>query len=252
MTVSLPFLPAIDAIGRADLPETLLHQLGLAVGAEHCVLFRFGQAEVDVLGCASGDGSDRAQLNSARYRRDFWQADSTYLGLKNSLCGYGAAVSCLAAEQIDDLPFRRQLIDQQGLAGRALIVGERGGRLYGLSMFRRHAAGFFTADQHVAIGSMADLLVSVVAKHDEALSQRTQVMQMLSSVDRLEKAFASTGAHLTERECQVCARIVYGLSMKEIARDLGISPDSAVTYRKRAFLRLDVGDRAALLRRLLQ
>ena len=99
---------------------------------------------------------------------------------------------------------------------------------------------------------MADLLVSVVAKHDEALSQRAQVMQMLSSVERLQKAFETTGAHLTERECQVCARIVYGLSMKEIARDLGISPDSAVTYRKRAFLRLDVADRAALLRRVFQ
>ena len=42
------------------------------------------------------------------------------------------------------------------------------------------------------------------------------------------------------------------MAMKEIARDLGITPESAVTYRKRAFLRLDVLDRGALLRRLLQ
>lgn len=40
--------------------------------------------------------------------------------------------------------------------------------------------------------------------------------------------------------------------MKEIARVLGISSETGVTYRKRAFLRLGVANRAELLRRLLE
>ena len=99
---------------------------------------------------------------------------------------------------------------------------------------------------------MSDLLVSMIAKHAETLSQRISMSQLLSSVAGLEVAFRATGARLSERESQVCARIVYGMAMKEIARDLGITPESAVTYRKRAFLRLDVLDRGALPRRLLQ
>ncbi len=249
-TLSLP--PALDAIGHTVLAPTLLGQLGSAVGAEHCVLFRFGDDDVEVLGFASADGSEMARHNSARYRREFWRRDSTYTDLKTGLCGYKAAVSCLAADEISDQRFRRELILDQGLAGRALIVGERGGRLYGLSMFRGSAAGFFSEDERAAIDSMSDLLVSMVAKHAETLSQRGSVSQVLSSVAGLESAFKAAGARLSERECQVCARIVYGMAMKEIARDLGITPESAVTYRKRAFLRLDVIDRGALLRRLLQ
>ena len=216
------------------------------------MLFHFGANDLDVLGFASADGTAMAGHNSDRYRREFWRSDGTYAELKGRLCGYRAAVSCLAAEQISDQRFRRELILDQGLAGRALIVGERAGRLYGLSMFRGHAAGFFSADEHTAIESMSDLLVSMVAKHAEAVSQRLSVTPLLSSVDAMESAFRSMGARLSERESQVCARIVYGMAMKEIARDLGITPESAVTYRKRAFLRLDVADRAALLRRLLQ
>lgn len=42
------------------------------------------------------------------------------------------------------------------------------------------------------------------------------------------------------------------MSMKEIARDLGITAETSVTYRKRAYLHLKVGDRSELLRRLLE
>jgi DNA-binding CsgD family transcriptional regulator len=59
-------------------------------------------------------------------------------------------------------------------------------------------------------------------------------------------------SRLTARECEVCARIVYGMSMKEIARDLNISAESGITYRKRAYLRLRVTSRSELLRRLLE
>jgi len=245
-------LPALDAIGHVQLAPTLLDQLRPEIGADHCVLFHFGEDNAEVLGFASANGAATARDNSARYRREFWRSDSTYLQLRSRLCGYKAAVSCLAADQISDQRFRDELILNQGLAGRALIIGERAGRLYGMSMFRGHAAGFFSADERAAIDAMSDLLVSVVAKHAETVSQRLSVTQLLSSVELMEAAFKSVGRRLSERECQVCARIVYGMAMKEIARDLGVTPESAVTYRKRAFLRLDVADRAALLRRLLQ
>lgn len=251
--ISTPSLSqALDAVGGSVLAPTLLGELGSSVGAEHCVLFRFGEDDLEVLGCASSDSTEMARRNSDLYRRHFWRRDSTYLGLKGRLCGYKAVVSCLPAEQISDPRFRRELIVDQGLAGRALLVGERGGALYGLSMFRRREAGFFSADERSAIDSMSDLLVSLVAKHAQTLLRQNSVSRLLSCVPELESAFAAAGARLSERECQVCARIVYGLAMKEIARDLGVTPESVVTYRKRAFLRLDVADRAALLRRLLQ
>jgi len=251
-SVLLALPRALDAIGRPALPATLLDQLATAMGVEHCVLYRFNHEDLQILGVASVGGSQMAARNSARYRSEFWQGDTTYLGLRGQLCGYKAAVSCLAEDQIHDPRFRRELIQEQGLAGRALIVGEREGRLFGMSLFRSSGAGFFSADQQGTIAAMSDWLVSLVAKHAEALAPQAALAQLLSSLPHLESAFSGLHARLTPRECQVCARIVYGMAMKEIARDLGITPESAVTYRKRAFLRLDVDDRGALLRRLAQ
>lgn len=240
----------LDAIGREALAPALLEQLSDAAGVEHCVLYRFDEQDLQILGYASAGGSGMTARNSARYRSDFWRGDLTYLQLRNRLCGYKAAVSCVAASDMADLRFRRELIDEQGLAGRALILGERGGQLFGLSMFRSRLAGFFSTDERSMIDAMSDLLISVVAKHAEAIAPQAALADLLSSLPRLEAAFSKLGARLTQRECQVCARIIHGMAMKEIARDLGITPESAVTYRKRAFLRLGVADRGALLRRL--
>jgi hypothetical protein len=51
--------------------------------------------------------------------------------LKESLGGYRAEVSCVAAEEVADAEFRHELFLTQGLAGRAMLVGERSDKLYG-------------------------------------------------------------------------------------------------------------------------
>lgn len=96
------------------------------------------------------------------------------------------------------------------------------------------------------------MLISCVAKHHDLLARDTGLSALFSSVGELSSRFAAIPSSLSKRECEVCARIVYGMSMKEIARDLGISSETGVTYRKRAFLRLGVANRAELLRRLLE
>lgn len=250
------FSHALDEIGGASFAPKLLTHLSAAVGAEHCVLFRFEADDLLVLGVASANGSNMASSNSARYRRDFWRRDATFQDLKGSLCGYQSEVSFVAAEQISDPEFRQELFLTQRLAGRAMLVGERSSGLYGVSLFRGHEAGFFTQDEREVIHSVADVLISCVAKHRDLISREIDREQSLitlfSSADELEYRFAAIPIGLSKRECEVCARILFGMSMKEIARDLGISADSGVTYRKRAYLRLGVASRSDLLRRLMQ
>ena len=71
----------------------------------------------------------------------------------------------------------------------------------------------------------------------------------LSSPDlaSLEQALARQGltllrAHpgLTERELDVCARLLQGMTQEGIACDLGLSLPTVKTYRNRAFSRLGI------------
>ncbi len=246
------FPRVLDEIGRQAFAPRLLDHLGAVVGAEHCVLYRFDEDDLQVLGVASARGGDMAASNSARYRRDFWRHDATFQGLKRGLSGYQSGVSCVAAEQISDPQFRHELFLTQHLAGRAMLVGERNSQLFGVSLFRGQQAGFFSSAERQAIQSLADMLISCVAKHHDLLAREDSLQSVFSSVEELEAHFKALLSGLSQRECEVCARIAYGLSMKEIARDLGISANSGVTYRRRAYLRLGATNRSELVRRLLQ
>lgn len=256
MPITLPdpvTLPRVlDEIGRQTLAPTLLDYLTASVGAEHCVLYRFDEDDLQVLGVASASGGNMAANNSARYRRDFWRQDATFQGLKRSLHGYQSEVSCLAAEQISDPQFRHEMILTQQLAGRAMLLGERNSQLFGVSLFRGQQAGFFSSAERQVIGSLADMLISCVAKHNDLLVREDALQSVFSSIEELEASFKALPLGLSQRECEVCARIAYGLSMKEIARDLDISANSGVTYRRRAYQRLGATNRSELVRQLLQ
>src|SRR5688572_16979097 len=91
---------ALDEIGRQDFAPKLLAHLKDVVCATHCVLFRFEEDDLQVLGFASGDGSGMAGSNSARYRRDFWKRDAIYQGLKGKLSGYRSEIASVSAENI--------------------------------------------------------------------------------------------------------------------------------------------------------
>jgi DNA-binding CsgD family transcriptional regulator len=243
---------ALDEIGRQAFAPKLLAHLNALVGAAHCVLYRFEEDDLEVLGFASADGTQMAGNNSARYRKDFWKRDAIYQGLKGKLSGYGSEVASVAAENVTDAEFRHELFHTQGLAGRAMLVGERGSGLYGVSLFREQSAGFFSESENKAIQSIADMLISCVARHHDLLARNTSLYALFSSVDELAARFAAIPSSLSRRECEVCARIIYGMSMKEIARDLSITAETCATYRKRAYLHLKVSDRSELLRRLLE
>lgn len=247
------FACAIDAIGESVFAQQLLVFLNDAIQAEHCVLYRFGDDDLAVLGAASVDGTERACVNSERYRRNFWRRDAVFSSLVSRVSGYASEVACVPAEQVADPEFRQQLFLAQGLSGRAMLIGNRRSGLYGISLFRHTTQGFFNEAENNLIASLADVLVSCVAKHDTMLlNMRNSHASSLLSIERLEDRIRESAPALTNRECQVCARLVFGLEMKEAAKDLGISPESAVTYRKRAYLRLGIGTRAEFLHYLLR
>lgn len=245
------FSQAVDAIGCEQFAPQLLMYLNKAVHAEHCVLYRFNEDHLEVLGSASIDGSRLANINSARYRNRFWQRDAIFTSLMQRLCGYESAISCVPAEQITDPEFRHEMFLTQGLSGRAMLLGDRASGAYGISLFRRSEIGFFSQEDNNTLASIADTLVSCVAKHGSLVRAQDFSASPLHSAEAIELRLLALAPSLTQRERQVCARLVFGLEVKETAKDLGISPESAVTYRKRAYLRLGVTTRAELLRNLL-
>lgn len=130
--------------------------------------------------------------------------------------------------------FRRQFFVAPGIVERVSIVQKAQHTWRGITVARHESHGCFSDDELTSLLGLAFLALPMLPRHQRH-RQHASV-----SVDQLESRFARSFPQLTQRERQVCARAVAGMSVEATAQDLGIAKTSVLTYRQRAYLRLNV------------
>jgi len=131
--------------------------------------------------------------------------------------------------------FRRHIFEDPGIVERVSVI-QRGPASWRVMNVARHASdGRFSDGELVSLVGLASLVLPMLPLNR---SRRTSALQL--SVEQLEERFASRFGTLTARERQVCARAAIGMSVEDTARDLGIAKTSVLTYRRRAYQRLNV------------
>jgi DNA-binding NarL/FixJ family response regulator len=92
-----------------------------------------------------------------------------------------------------------------------------------------------------AFAAAAPLLLACVQRHlelDPSCSSRQECADVAPAPPTLRAALSAHCEALTERELDVCERMLRGWSYDGIAADLGLSTATVKTYRARAFERL--------------
>ena len=87
------------------------------------------------------------------------------------------------------------------------------------------------------------ILEAAIRRHIELLEQATRTV-VAPSLEAVLQWARRCG--LSERESEVAAGLATGLSQSDIARRFGISLNSVITYRRRAYQKLGVSDRRQL------
>jgi DNA-binding CsgD family transcriptional regulator len=130
--------------------------------------------------------------------------------------------------------FRRQFFDTPGIVERISIVQKGQQSWRGISLARHASQGCFSDDELTSLLGLAFLALPMLPRNQ----LRRQHGNL--TVEQLEARFATRFAQLTNRERQVCARAAVGMTVEATAEDLGIAKTSVLTYRQRAYLRLNV------------
>lgn len=131
--------------------------------------------------------------------------------------------------------FRRRVFDDAGIVERVSVI-QRGPDAWRVMNVARHASdGPFSDGELSALIGLACLALPMLPLNRD---QRARAGQL--SVEQLEQRFVARCAALTPRELQVCARAAAGMSVEATASELGIARTSVLTYRRRAYERLDV------------
>lgn len=225
----------------------MLSLLNRRSGAEHFSVFAFEQEVPSPLASVSLDGSDTAHRQVALYLEgQHWRRDPAIPAARR-LCGSASVMTRLDVAALPDGELRNLVYGRSEICERIMIWGKRSNMTFGLSVLRSNGRGAFADLEVDQLSGLADTLISALAKHAEFRWRAPRRTPTLTSLHEIEACVASAPQSLSPREIAVCARMLYGMSAIGIGLDLGISEESVITYRKRAFLRLGIATRHELL-----
>ena len=228
------FSPLIDAIGQPVFAERLLSILEDLVGVDHCTIYRLREREFEKIASLSRAGA-----------RDIPDAGLTAYELSRHLSQAGADGVRITVERIPDLRSATGVRSLQQ-AQRIIVCGRRHEAAYAIYILRA-CEGDPVAERFVGrLRSAFQMLLVAVAKHVDGNALRPSLSRAFSSLPEMQQ-FIFESSKLSPREAEVCARILFGLSPCDIAADLEIGKESVITYRKRAFQRLEINSQRELL-----
>ena len=238
----------ISSLGRRNFGAELITLLRRECDAEHCSVLQYRQHEPKRVLSVSADGSDSAQRSIDIYLdRGFSRRDLTVHEARR-LCGDGAPVMMkVSIDRILDTHFRDVMYRRTGICERVLIFDASCESEFAVSILRSDKTGPFPQGMVSRLSEMAPDLLAIVRRHAEVIEASAEAWPVLTSLPDIEARILRAGTSLPLREAQVCARILHGMHVSGIASDLGVGDESVLTYRKRAFQRLDIGSRHELM-----
>ncbi|MBT9513435.1 MAG: helix-turn-helix transcriptional regulator [Acidovorax sp.] len=170
---------------------------------------------------------------------------------------------------------RARVYEAHGVAERVSVVEyESDGSVFAVNFYRHLHQQAFSDRQICAFEAVAPVLLALTRKHIDLSHphqppvtlwpETTDGGQALAlPADAALAPLAADGlpvlrmrlvrlqAELTDRELDVCARLLQGMTHEGIASDLGLSVPTVKTYRNRAFARLGIHFRNELFARVL-
>jgi DNA-binding CsgD family transcriptional regulator len=246
------FETLIETVATPQFQKEVLRVANNIVGSAHVTAFSIAdQGAPQIVLAADLGSSSLAYSASSLYVSRFWEQDPV-----NRRCfseadlGRGVIV-WMPTNEFQQIPYRRSCYSYSGwssggihLAERLSIIRRRDGKTIRIDFYRRRDAEGYSEREVRLIASHADVLFALITRH--ALSSLPS--QNVNSRAAYEQIIRRIAPHLPRREAEVCAGIVFGLSSEAIAGILGIGINTVLTYRKRAYARLQISSHNELIR----
>lgn len=229
--------PLIEKVGIEAFSPYLFQLAHETLGCMHMSAFAVGGGESRTLVLAENIGSSRiARQLGHRYINQYWGMDP--MNAAGSVDGSVLRLCEMNARDIVDSDYRYQCYTSVDLATRLSVCDTRPDGTIRINFYREQS--FSDQEKDTIVGSLG-LLIPLLRRH--ALSYDAPETA-LDFEERLRKV----APELTAREREVCSLIALGVTSEGIGLELGISLNTVLTYRKRAYTRLKIVSQNQLLR----
>jgi DNA-binding CsgD family transcriptional regulator len=176
----------------------------------------------------------------AQYRERYYKTDPINGVLSKLHTCDPAATLRLRSRDVPDADYRKSCFEQPAIGERVSIMRRVNTKWLVLNCARSRVAGAFTSDDIAILKLFGAFVLPLVARHEQLFEIMGLSRNSTLSIEVLEDRFGQLLSALTARERQVCARTLMGMTAEAIALDLSIGRASVLTYRQRAYRRLNI------------
>jgi LuxR family transcriptional regulator, activator of tox operons len=234
----------IGAAGMPIFPDLLFRELRGLTGCAHlsALLFTSGWPIQIILATNEGPLA-LAKRTAQKYVVEYWKHDPA-----NSLAGNAQTVELsarFAPNEINEKNYRRECYNNLDLVDRFSILQKRNRTTTRLNLYRSKSSGRFSDNQIATIVDASSVLFALITKHHD-LGQHQE-----PATEAARRRLLLAEPKLSTRELDVCVGIVCGQTSEAIALSLGLSVNTVLTYRKRAYSRLGISTQNELMRLLM-
>ncbi len=232
------------AVGSPAFGEALLRAANLIVPIDNCTVFSFHRKAPS--GCLLSAGRD-SRL-AVRLAEDYLAGG--YVGDPNlRYIEVGTPSHVILRNSLNGLSdeFRRHFIEQAHIVDVVGCIASKGHRAVYCNFYRLAPSAAYNERERTKLGRILPMLGNLTVVHYTLCGpillheQLTRVRTPEDEVRLLaERLGPSALDDLTERERQVCFRILLGYSSEAIALHLGVATSTVITYRKRAYEKLGI------------
>jgi DNA-binding CsgD family transcriptional regulator len=244
------FETLIAAMGKPFFDDAVCSYASREFRCGHVTAFAYGGGRRSPRILLASDRSEPAlaRRTASKYIQDYWHLDpANQISRSEPRVGAGAMLR-LRYEEIDNEAYRRDCYNQIHLVDRFSLVRSQGTELIRLNIYRDVNKGRFGESDLWRLAAACGLLMQIILKHDES---RPSVSDG-ERVDVYRSRLRSFVPHLSEREMEICTEIVLGHTSEAIASKLGVSINTILTHRKRAYAKLAISSQNELSRIVLQ
>jgi DNA-binding CsgD family transcriptional regulator len=235
--------PAIDALGDTTFPIVMLDALNDLVEVNHLVILTLGADLVPSLFAAESFGlSPVAREAGDRYTRlQLYHSDPNLEEILTPVDrADGPLITHLLTKNIADARYREEVFEKSNIVERVSFINQREGHMFMANLYRDKDVGPFTAAQLDRVSQHAGLISSLVAKHISLVSAVPWSTATRPPVAFLEDTLLKLDFGLSQREVEVCARALLGMTSEAIGLDLGVKLTTIATHRKRAYAKMEI------------
>jgi DNA-binding CsgD family transcriptional regulator len=234
--------PAVLAIGRPSFPQVLIATLRRTADVGHCMVFNFDGEHSTRCLLDIGNIAIGADLGVA-YAGHFHRADPNREAIFRERDNASPILLPTFARRMYDQKYRKIFFEDSDIVDKfaTAIWVER--TCFYVNFYRTTAQGRFARAQIERLVQLSPAIGAAVARHFQDAS-----LPEPDPFGKLAMLFASCAplTRLTQREKDVCLRILAGFTSEAIAADLGIGLQSTLTYRKRAYEKLGISSQNEL------